>query len=233
MTKQISIIIKEKREQLGLSIEEVSEKIFVSPKFLRRIEEEQWNKFPSKTHLKGFLKQYLSFLHIPVEIINQYPEIFSEHKDSQEPAPKKISVRKGKKINIVIIICIIIIFCLVLLIYKVKNSRGFISKAVIPSQSTLPMSSQHRGMNAKQIKTISFSLEAAGKVWVQASSSGKIIFENILNKGEKKNLRGEKIFIRMGNAGGLLIDYKGKILGPFGKSGEVKNIVVDKNFLSK
>lgn len=233
MTKPISLIIKEKREQTGTSIEEISEKTFIPPKFLRMIEEEKWYKFPSKTHLKGFLKTELSFLHIPVEILKEYPEIFSESGEQQTDPPEKKQIQSGlkelyygartKKISFGIIIFLIIIGSLMLFIsiFQLKTPPKPIGFKTILSKKTIPVNGGVR---------TSFSLEATENVWILAEDNGKIILEKTLKKGEKKKLKGKRIFIRIGNAGGLLIIHNGKSFGPFGKSGEVKNIIVDKKF---
>ncbi|MCL5409077.1 MAG: DUF4115 domain-containing protein [Candidatus Omnitrophica bacterium] len=239
MDKPISQIIKEKREELGFSIEKVSETIFIPSKFLRYIEQEKWNKFPSQTHLKGFLKNYLSFLHIPVDIINQYPEIFSESDNSQteflEPQYTETEniyyVSTGKKIFRSIIVFIILILCIIVFIHIFKQ-KSKLPKSSLTKQILLIIMDKPN-TKTKNKKSLSFSLKAAENVWVQAKSNNKIIFEKILTRGEKENLKGEKIFLRIGNAGGLIILYNGKTFGPFGKKGEVKNIIIDKTFFKQ
>lgn len=242
MTKPISQVIKEKKEHLGISIEEISEKTFIPPKFLRYIEEEKWNKFPSQTHLKGFLKNYLAFLDIPTEILSQYPEIFSEPAGSQtdlpagkqvQDEPKKLyNASKAKKIVLAVIALFIVIDCLIFFI-NIFKLESIVRQTKSIKKTAIVSHLYNITANIKSSKTMSFSLEATENVWILAENNGKIILEKTLRKGEKKELKGGKVFLRMGNAGGLLIIHNGKRFGPFGKKGEVKNIIIDKNFFSK
>ena len=201
------------------------------------IEEEKWDKLPSKTHLRGFLKIELSFLKIPVEILSQYPEIFSEPTGSQadSPAgkqvqadPKKLySASKAKKIVLAAIALFIVIDCLIFFMAFINISKGV---SIFSKTRTIRKTTQ---VKTTQVKTTSFLLEATENVWILAKTNGKIVLEKTLDKGEKKELKGGKIFLRIGNAGGLLIVHKGKVFGPLGKKGEVKNVIIDKNFFSK
>ena len=71
--------------------------------------------------------------------------------------------------------------------------------------------------------------EAREVVWigVYRKASGKMIFEGTLHPREKQEwLLTEDVALRIGNAGGLKLTYKGKDLGELGYSGQVINKVI-------
>jgi cytoskeleton protein RodZ len=71
------------------------------------------------------------------------------------------------------------------------------------------------------------SLAATERVWLSVSSGGKEIFSGILQPGETKTLSGlEAARMRVGNAGGIEIQWNGKPVGPLGASGEVRTVVL-------
>lgn len=71
------------------------------------------------------------------------------------------------------------------------------------------------------------SLSATERVWLSISSGGKEIFSGILQPGETKTLSGlEAARMKVGNAGGIEIQWNGKPVGPLGASGEVRTVVL-------
>jgi cytoskeleton protein RodZ len=71
------------------------------------------------------------------------------------------------------------------------------------------------------------SLAATERVWLSISSGGKEIFSGILQPGETKTLSGlEAARMKVGNAGGIEIQWNGKPVGPLGPSGEVRTVVL-------
>jgi cytoskeletal protein RodZ len=50
------------REKKGLSIEKVNDATKISPEVIRSLEQDDHGSFASETYLKGFLKNYASFL---------------------------------------------------------------------------------------------------------------------------------------------------------------------------
>ena len=57
-------ILSETRHKRGLSIEEIAQTLYLPPRYLSMMEEGRWDQFPSLTHLRGYLKLYLSALRL-------------------------------------------------------------------------------------------------------------------------------------------------------------------------
>jgi cytoskeleton protein RodZ len=71
------------------------------------------------------------------------------------------------------------------------------------------------------------SLAATQQVWLSITSGGKEIFSGILQPGETKTLSGlEAARMKVGNAGGIEVQWNGKPVGPLGASGEVRTVVL-------
>lgn len=61
------------RMELGLSLEQIAARIKVRAVFLRYIEEDQFDKLPSRLHLKSFLTQYVQCLQIDTaSVVERY-----------------------------------------------------------------------------------------------------------------------------------------------------------------
>jgi len=94
------------------------------------------------------------------------------------------------------------------------------AKAVTPSlkvtSTTGPDGENHVVLN----------LSATEKTWISISSDGKEIFSGVLQPSQTKTLTGSDVAkLRIGNAGGLEIQWNGKAIGPVGPRGQVRVVV--------
>jgi curved DNA-binding protein CbpA len=61
------------RMELGLSLEQIAARIKVRPAFLQYIEADQFDKLPSRLHLKSFLTQYVQCLQVDTaSVVERY-----------------------------------------------------------------------------------------------------------------------------------------------------------------
>ena len=77
---------------------------------------------------------------------------------------------------------------------------------------------------------LNFTIEALEASWVKVVVDGKVVFEKILNSGESKSWHADqKLKLLTSNAAGIRIVSEDRVLGPFGKHGEV----IEKEFTLK
>lgn len=60
--KTVGEILKTKRQEKNLNLEAVEEEIRIRKKFLEAIENDDWQKLPSLTYTRGFIKNYSEWL---------------------------------------------------------------------------------------------------------------------------------------------------------------------------
>ena len=66
-------LLREAREQKGVSLEEVEEATRIRQKFLQALEEEDYGALPAETYVKGFLRTYATYLELdPEELMAIY-----------------------------------------------------------------------------------------------------------------------------------------------------------------
>jgi hypothetical protein len=70
------------------------------------------------------------------------------------------------------------------------------------------------------------NLSATETTWLSITVDGKLIFSGILQPSQTKTITGiEGAKMKVGNAGGLEIRWKGKTIGPIGPRGQVRTVV--------
>jgi DnaJ-class molecular chaperone len=61
--------LKKIRDELGVSLEEIAETVKVRMAYLRAIEEDQFEKAPSKIFLKGFVRAYAQYIGLDADMV--------------------------------------------------------------------------------------------------------------------------------------------------------------------
>ena len=82
---RIGQFLKETREGRGLTLEEVSEALFIRKRVISAIEAGDWDNLPHPVYVKGYVTQYVAFLKIA-----EVPERVAAMKEEepQEPGPQ-------------------------------------------------------------------------------------------------------------------------------------------------
>ena len=61
--------LKQLRLEMGLSLEQISDRIKVRTGLLQSIEEDQFDQLPSRLHLKSYLTQYVQCLRVDTDAV--------------------------------------------------------------------------------------------------------------------------------------------------------------------
>ena len=89
-------ILSEKRKDMGLSLENVAEKLNLDPKLIGLLEKDEYENFEFEAYLKGYLRAYSKFLDIDGDmIINLYKENNPENEPEILPDVKPKTQRNS------------------------------------------------------------------------------------------------------------------------------------------
>ena len=113
-------------------------------------------------------------------------------------------------------------------------SAGPVVNATLPSASEEPIvlggtplpaeTEMSTAQETTQVTGHSRLLTAQGDCWVSTTADGKNS-QRIMHKGDTLSVDfQEKLVIKLGNAGAMLLTYDGKELPPVGKIGQVKTV---------
>lgn len=110
-------LLKEKRLEKELSIEEIGKKLKVGPQYLSAVEANDYNSLPGATFVKGILRNYARVLYLNEDtIVAMFRRDFAENKDGAIiPKGALAPVARSPHIisaNFLIAIVTIFVFCL-------------------------------------------------------------------------------------------------------------------------
>lgn len=232
---------RKKREELGKSIEEISEITKIKKSYLIAIEEGNYNELPLEVYTRSYIKNYAQFLGIDYKkALEDYDRFLSSQKGPSPVETLKLELPKEreklkKKITyprwvITLAISAFSFLLIIILLYPWKKEEIPppplpISKEEIkekPQPVSEPINTQEGTKKVEKVSEQELLIEATDTVWMRITIDDKEKREFLLNAGQKLNLKALKSFqIHIGNAGGVRVFFNGKDLGNLGKTGQV------------
>ncbi len=207
--------LKEKRQDLGLSVEDISARTLISVKYLQAIEENKFSEIPADVMTLGFIKNYSVALGLnPDEIISEY----KKSNPIQFPKITTVRIKNGpvkKNINIKIVpvlitvVVALFIFGLIKIVSNIAKSDK-ISETISVQQA---------------VKKNHLEIQTTDNVWIRIKEGENPIFEGIIPPNTIKTFESaEQFSLRIGNLLGLTVSLNGTPVElPKGKLvGEIK-----------
>lgn len=221
MLKEICNKLKEKRKELGYSIEYVVEKTKVYPSMIKDIEEGNLASV-SPMYVKGFIKIYASFLGVDVgdslEEVS-HPNLRAKTKSRAKKINsgvvfkkigevfKRISPEVRKKISIIAagIILLWAFFSFSSFIIKkiINIFRAPVKKVQVVEEKIAPSTFEDEEVVA--------SVTAKKNCFLKVVVDGNLLFKGILVKGTKETWQGDKeIELEIRDSSAILLEVNGR-----------------------
>jgi cytoskeleton protein RodZ len=251
-------LLKEKREALGVDIREVSTILKISSKYLSAIENDNFDNLPVAVYTIGYIRCYAKYLGVEAgPVIANFTSHLSSPKPSTI-IPISSSTQKVSRYFYALLVVLAGLSVFAVYTYTVKNRTSAITaEKVIPSVKqnpaippapvaidNTPVSPVSKAADSvpnenkinEPVPAVadknghSLEIKSLDTVWMRIS------FEN--GKSEEVTLRagashkwefGDTATLKVGNAGGIVMNFDGKDLGPLGKTGEVLTMTFPPN----
>lgn len=107
---KVNILLKDERNKKDITIDEIAEETRIPLKYIYMIEKGEWDHFPSKVHLRGFLKIYCEYLGFEREKIQEVLNVFEDKEEKEESNEENSTPKKEEKEKILVITLPIIFF---------------------------------------------------------------------------------------------------------------------------
>lgn len=251
---QIGDLLRQSREQLGLSLEEVEASTAIKRIYLEALEAERFDEIPDRVAVRGFLRNYASILRLDEDYILELYEQESGHANIGPPTLKGEGVKLKNIpmappsrfspdffIGFLLITAVLgIILYFVYLQYLLPmeglsetGSPTITSEAAItlPTPTPLPTDTPTPTVTSTPLyyAGVTVELVITDESWVQVLVDEAKAFEGILKAGEQRHWTGDRqVAVRAGNAGGVEIIVNGESMGLMGEPQQVVDQVWEK-----
>ena len=186
----------------------------VRGKYLRALEEEQFDVLPAQTYVKGFLRTYAEYLGLDGQLyVDEYNSRFVGTGDDHEPRARRSAARPQRRhrrieTNVVLVALAAIAIVMVVIISAWKASDGN-----APSTAgTARPPAKHRAAPAPLLTLTGLrgSTHVAARV---GGASGNVAFDGTIAKGEAPvALRARRLWLQIDSPENLRIQVRGKLV---------------------
>lgn len=239
---EIGQILKEKRLELNLSEDIISNQIHIPLTTLKAIENGDLTHLPEPFFIQQIIKKYANYLHLDgAEISADFP--LQENKKQKKKTSNKLL---KLKLNIRLSLKYLYFIYFFLLLFSLKSLSNILQfyqfqEAQLPPLKVVETETKNQNPTPQAIPAVekqekvkpqpnelNLKLTVKQKSWVKIIVDGKPVYEGILNQGtEKQWIAKEKLTIRTGNAGGVLVSLNEEKAKELGKLGQVEEVTFE------
>ena len=212
---EIGNSLREARMRRGIEFPQAEAAIKIRGKYLRALEDEQFDVLPAETYVKGFLRTYAEFLGLDGQLyVDEYNSRFvtGEEYELRRGQPRRSSARPQQRsrrteTNIVLIALAAIAVLTVIVISAWTSSNGTDNK---PKAGT-----SHPGTTRSTVPAPLLSVTALrGSTHVTArvgSATGAIKYDGTLQKGDDAlAIRGRRLWVTIDSPENVRLAVRGR-----------------------
>ena len=213
---EIGNSLREARLRQGLDFPEIEQGTKIRGKYLRALEDEQFDVLPAQTYVKGFLRSYAEYLGLDGQLyVDEYNSRFvvGEEEPQSRPrrsAPPSRGVQVQSRVVLLTLLGIVSVTALVIVAW----TRGE-PQQVTPVGLGSPKATTHQTPVVPAAKPLVRLLVKAsrGPCWLQVhktSATGPILFQGTLDEGQKQLFTARKLWITLDRPENLVTVLNGR-----------------------
>ncbi len=233
--------LKKERELRGISLKEIADTTKINIRYLRALEEDNFDMLPGNFFIKSIIKAYSGYIGLEEEVIlDHFHHTIQTKKEETKEQPKEQIPptevpRKFKLFLRIAGYSIIFIIALVIIFFLLKGKKSFSINEYTATTALLSPENTSSLILKSIIPTDGMILEMTfhQETWIEIFADGKFSFTGLKQPGEQLFSTAKNEFlIHIGNAGGFTYSINGIPGEPLGKPGQViKNLrVTSKNY---
>lgn len=235
---QIGAALRRRREDKKISLERIEATTRIRQRFLQAIEAGNVDELPEPIYIRGFIKQYAEALELDgTELANSFP--LEDYRSSLKPVGVSLPPAQLQTPHLYAIYILLIIGAVSILSQTLSNSEFQLGQntqpqtpppvAKVAKPKTPPKVKPVTNPN-KQTKPVEVGMTVKDKSWIRVIADGKKAFEGELPQGTQRTwTANERLSLRVGNAGGVLVNYDREEAKPLGQLGQVQEVTFGAN----
>ena len=206
---ELGTSLREARQRRGMEFAQAEQATKIRGKYLRALEDEQFDVLPSETYVKGFLRTYADYLGLDGQLyVDEYNSRFVTGDDwevrSQRSSPRQKRERRVQA-NVVLI-AIAAIAVVTVIVISAWSSVGHGPST--PRATNAPVATRKAAHTAYLVIT---AARGPSKVIVNRTGSGtQVLFEGTLERGHTQSFQGKRFWLNVSAPENLVIEVAGK-----------------------
>jgi hypothetical protein len=205
---EIGNSLREARVRQGLDYPQVELATKIRAKYIRALEEEEFDVLPSGTYIKGFLRSYADFLGLDGQLyVDEYNSRYVADAYYDEPPQRRQRVQQDrsieKKVVLLALAGIAAVTALVIVAWR-YGGGGSATPPVVTQQQTQSNAALPKGLQFKGIGKGTY-LEIR-----RGSATGPVLFQATIRAGDAEFLVGKRFWISVRRPTGVQFKLLGR-----------------------
>ncbi|HEY8777661.1 MAG TPA: helix-turn-helix domain-containing protein [Gaiellaceae bacterium] len=202
---EIGNSLREARLRQGLDFPELEQGTKIRGKYLRALEDEQFDVLPAQTYVKGFLRSYAEYLGLDGQLyVDEYNSRFVAGEEEPQSRPRRSAPppSRGVQVQSRVVLLTLLGIAAVTALVIVAWTRGEpppstpvgLGTSKLPTHQTPPRAVTHPLQVHLLVKA------SRGPCWLQVhktSATGPILFQGTLDQGQKQLFTARKLWITL------------------------------------
>jgi cytoskeleton protein RodZ len=200
---EIGNSLREARLRQSLDFPEIEQGTKIRGKYLRALEDEQFDVLPAQTYVKGFLRSYAEYLGLDGQLyVDEYNSRFVVGEEEPQSRPRRsASPSRGVQVQSRVVLLTLLGIVSVTALVIVAWTRGE-PQTVTPVGLGTTKSVTHQTPVVPAVaKTVRLLVKASrGSCWLQVhktSATGPILFQGTLDQGQQQLFTARKLWITL------------------------------------
>ncbi len=230
--KEIGFLLKEARHQNSVSLEELAAQTLVRVGLLSAIENGNLQELPEPIYVQAIIRQYANFLGLDGDKLADSIPTKQLHLQKDRGwnllLPMLTQLRPMHLYAIYVVLMVIAVNSLSAIVDSSKQDNAPIAlppiqEKIAPSPSINSRMATIPSPSPRPSQPIVVSVTLKSQSWVRVVADEQMLFEGVLDEGHQRLWTAQqKLSIRAGNAGALVVAFNDNPPKPMGNLGEVQ-----------
>jgi cytoskeletal protein RodZ len=228
------------RTEQSIPLEEVAAQTRIQARLLNAIEEGRLDQLPEPVYIKGFIKRFAEALGLNgAEFASDFPTGSAIH--FIRPSWRHLPAAQLRPVHLYLLyVCLVI--------SSVSGLSFLVHRSAIPEVENYPQHAQQLParknlaqtnppqklvsnksavitQSSSEGKPVQVGVTLKAQSWIRVVADGQTKFEGVLPEGTQRTwVADEKLIVRAGNAGGVLVEFNDETAKEMGAPNEVQEV---------
>jgi helix-turn-helix protein len=214
---EIGNSLREARLRQGLDFPEIEQRTKIRGKYLRALEDEQFDLLPGQTYVKGFLRSYAEYLGLDGQLyVDEFNSRYVTGEEEPPIRPSRAETlgrrrRSGESRGIVLALAgIAAVTALVIAAWRAAPDSN---EPTIPNLGSATTGKKAKARRAAPHVTL-VATAGPGNTWLEihrSSNAGRTIYRGTLEAGQSRTFTGRQLWVYARAPGNLHVKINGRV----------------------
>jgi cytoskeleton protein RodZ len=205
--------LREARTRQGLDFPELEQLTKIRPKYLRALEDEQFEVLPAPTYVRGFLRSYAEALGLDGQpFVDEYNSRFATGDEDipvhtrRAPRPQRDRSARESRMAVLALLGIAVVTALVIAAWRFGGPESDGVPGLSVQGQTPATQSAPAGRAVLVVRA------SSGGSWMEVragSASGRLLYSGTLQRGQSKRFEARRLQLALARPGNVLVRLNG------------------------